>query len=62
MAAFAAVAVIYAPIPLIGSLGLGSLYEFTAAAVVAAVGGLIIYASYRIAVTEVGKVYDSAPV
>jgi len=62
MAAFAAVAAIYAPIPLIGGLGMGSLYEFTAAAVVAAVGGLIIYASYRIAVTEVGKVYDSAPV
>jgi len=60
LAVFAAEAAIYAPIPLIGSLGLGSLYEFAAAAVVAAVGGPIIYASYRLAVTEVGKVYDSA--
>jgi hypothetical protein len=62
LAVFAAEAAIYAPIPLIGSLGLGHLYEFTAAAVVAAVGGPIIYASYRLAVTEVEKVYDSAPV
>jgi len=60
--AFAAVAIIYAPIPLIGALGLGSLYELTASTVVAVIGCLIIYSSYRIAVAEVGKVYESAPV
>jgi hypothetical protein len=62
LVAFAAVAVIYAPIPLIGALGLGSLTELTASTVVAIVGCLIIYSSYRIAVAEVGKVYESAPV
>lgn len=60
--AFAAVTIIYAPIPLIGALGLGSLYELTASTVVAVIGCLIIYSSYRIAVAEVGKVYESAPV